>query len=130
MGFAVVPLFALANAAVPIEPSALTDPLAIAVAVGLLVGKPAGVVASSWLAVRLGLARLPEGLSWGVIAGGGFLAGIGSTMALFTAGLALQGEALGGAKIGIMGGSALSGIAGVALLLWLLPSASETQDSA
>ncbi len=130
MAFAIIPLFALANAAVPFEASALTDPTAVAVAVGLLVGKPAGIVAFSWLAVRVGLARLPEGVGWGALAGGGCLAGIGFTMALFIARLALQGEALDAAKVGILGGSALSALVGVALLLWTLPPVDETRDSA
>jgi NhaA family Na+:H+ antiporter len=130
MGFVIIPLFALANAAVPFEASALTDPIAVAVAAGLLVGKPAGILVFSWLAIRVGLARLPEGVGWGALAGGGCLAGIGFTMALFIAGLALQGDALHSAKVGILVGSALSGLVGVALLLWSLPPAGETRDVA
>jgi NhaA family Na+:H+ antiporter len=128
VGFAIMPLFALANAGVPIELSDFTNPVAIAVMLGLVVGKPAGVVVFSWLAVRLGLARLPEGISWGVIAGGGFLAGIGFTMAIFIASLALEGNLLDAAKVGIIVGSFLSAIVGVIILVLLLPKPSQNSE--
>ena len=125
VGFAIIPLFALANAAVPFELSDLKDPIATAVAAGLVVGKPLGIVLFSWLAIRLGLARLPEGVGWGALAGGGFLAGIGFTMALFIAGLALDATTLDAAKVGILAGSAVAAIIGMALLLWRLPRPSD-----
>jgi NhaA family Na+:H+ antiporter len=125
VGFAIIPLFALANAAVPFELSDLKDPIATAVAAGLVVGKPLGIVLFSWLAIRLGLARLPEGVGWGVLVGGGFLAGIGFTMALFIAGLALDATTLDAAKVGILAGSAVAAIVGMALLLWRLPRPSD-----
>ncbi len=89
--------------------------------VGLCIGKPLGIVLFSWLAVRGGLAKLPEGVSWGILAAGGVLAGIGFTMSLFIAGLALSKELLDAAKIGILSGSALCAVLGMALLFWLLP---------
>jgi NhaA family Na+:H+ antiporter len=128
VGFAVMPIFALANAGVTIEISDFTNPVAIAVMLGLLVGKPLGIVVFSWLAVRLGIARLPKGLSWGVVAGGGFLAGIGFTMAIFIAGLALEGNLLDAAKVGIIVGSFLSAIVGVILLVLLLPKPSQNAE--
>ncbi len=76
----------------------------------------------SWLAVRQGLAVLPEELDWSMMAGAGMLAGIGFTMALFIAGLALDGDALDAAKVGILGGSAVAGAAGMAWLRWRLPA--------
>jgi len=85
-----------------------------------VVGKPLGIVAISFLAVRLGLASLPAGVGWGALAGGGALAGIGFTMALFIAGLALDGAALNAAKVGILAGSALAAVAGVGVLLAVL----------
>jgi len=88
---------------------------------GLFVGKPAGIFLFSWLAVRFGIAKLPEGIGWGVITGGGFLAGIGFTMAIFIAGLALDGTLLNAAKVGILAGSVLSAIAGVSMLVLFLP---------
>ncbi len=119
VGFLIMPLFALANAGVVVQLEELTMPVAVASMLGLLFGKPIGIVAFSWLAVKLRLARLPEGVTWGRLIGGGILAGIGFTMALFIAGLALDGVLLNHAKIGVMVGSLLSAIAGLAILFWL-----------
>ena len=120
VAFLVMPLFAFANAGVPFQLSDLGDPVALAVGISLVIGKPLGIVAVSALAVRLGLATLPEGVGWGALAGGGFLAGIGFTMALFIAGLALDGAALNAAKVGILAGSTLAAIASVAILIAVL----------
>jgi len=119
--FAIMPLFALANAGIPIRIDAFGDPVAVAVMLGLVVGKPLGIVATSFLAVRLGVAQLPQGVSWSILTGAGFLAGIGFTMALFIAELALGGPPLEAAKIGILAGSALAAVIGMALLLVRLP---------
>lgn len=116
VGFVIMPLFALANAGVPITMSGFEDPIALAVGVGLLVGKPVGIVLFSFLAVRVGLAALPRGVSWPQMVGAGFLAGIGFTMALFIAGLAIQGPLLDAAKVGILAGSAVAATIGMALL--------------
>jgi len=121
VGFLIMPLFAFANAGVPINLGAFTDSVAIAVAIGLCVGKPVGIVLFSWIAVKLGLAKLPTGVSWPMLAAGGVLAGIGFTMALFIAGLALTDELLDAAKIGILLGSAASAVVGMVLLVRLLP---------
>lgn len=122
VGFVIMPLFALANAGVHVEAEAVTEPVAVAVAVALLLGKPIGVVLFSALAVRCGVARLPHGVSWPVLTGGGFLAGIGFTMSLFVAGLAFAAEPrlLSEAKIGVLLGSVLSALAGTGLLLLAL----------
>ena len=121
VGFLIMPIFALANAGVPISLASLTSPVGHAVALGLLIGKPLGIVLVSFLAVRVGLARLPEGVNWRSLAAGGVLAGIGFTMALFIADLALEGELLGAAKVGILEASALAAVIGTLLLYWLLP---------
>jgi NhaA family Na+:H+ antiporter len=73
--------------------------------------------------VKARLAVLPEGVTWLSIFGGGLLGGIGFTMAIFIAGLALEGQLLNHAKIGIMTGSLLSAILGMAILLTLRPRA-------
>lgn len=117
VGFVIMPIFALANAGVAVELTALTAPVAVAVVVGLVVGKPLGILVLSFLAVKIGLARLPEGLSWRQLASGGCLAGIGFTMALFLAGLALQEPQLSSAKIGILAASAISASLGTMLLV-------------
>jgi len=124
VGFLIMPVFALANAGVPFELADFTEPVALAVMAGLVIGKPVGILLFSWLAVRIVLKRLPERLNWGVMLGAGCLAGIGFTMALFIAGLALSDELLDAAKVGIIGGSVISAVAGMALLVLLLPKPS------
>jgi NhaA family Na+:H+ antiporter len=116
VSFGIMPLFALANAGVRIELGSFGESVAVAVGAGLVAGKPLGVVAASWIAVRSGIARLPDGAGWGGIAGVGALAGIGFTMSLFIAALAFSGPALDAAKVGILGGSVVAGALGLALL--------------
>ncbi|MDH5307908.1 MAG: Na+/H+ antiporter NhaA [Myxococcales bacterium] len=120
--FAIMPVFALANAGVPLEVGAFGEPIAIAVALGLLLGKPLGVLLVSFAAVRVGLAQLPRDVGWGVLAGGGLLAGIGFTMALFIAGLALEGAQLDAAKLGVLAASLLAAGGGILLLFLTLPA--------
>ncbi|MFC1516421.1 Na+/H+ antiporter NhaA, partial [Thermodesulfobacteriota bacterium] len=127
VSFGIMPVFALANAGVSVEMSDFSNPIAIAVGVALFFGKPMGIVLFSWLAVSIGFAKLPKGVGWHAIIGGGFLAGIGFTMALFIAGLALSGDMLDPAKIGIIAGSILSMITGMAILTLPLPKRSEKE---
>jgi NhaA family Na+:H+ antiporter len=124
VAFAVMPVFALANAGVRFDVGDLVDPVAVAVALGLLAGKPIGIALASAVAVRARIARLPDGVTWRQLVGAGMLAGIGFTMALFIAGLSLAGGALDAAKVGILSGSAVSAIAGLAVLAW--PSRART----
>jgi NhaA family Na+:H+ antiporter len=127
VAFLIMPVFALANAGVAFEMQQLTDPVAIAVAVGLLVGKPLGIVALSYVSVRLGVAALPSGVNWGMIVAGGCLSGIGFTMALFITNLALAplGDTmLSAGKVGVLCGSAAAAVIGMALFL-LLPGGKE-----
>ncbi len=117
VGFVIMPLFALANAGVAVQLAAVSDPVAVAVALGLFLGKPVGIVLFSFLAVRAGLAALPTGVSWKILAGGGALGGIGFTMSMFVAGLAFDDPAhLTAAKVGILVGSTASAALGAALL--------------
>lgn len=117
VSFVVLPVFALGNAGVtlsgePIVP-VLTGPVALGVIAGLVVGKPVGVVAASWLAVRLGLAELPPGLGWRHLVGLGILAGIGFTVSLFIGDLAFRASDVADeAKLGILVASLLAGVAG------------------
>jgi NhaA family Na+:H+ antiporter len=122
VAFVIMPLFALANAGVHIEMSELTSPIARSVALGLMIGKPVGIMLFSYLAVRIGIAKLPEGVNWPILLGGGCLAGIGFTMSLFVAGLAFSDhpEMLAAAKLGTLLGSALSVVVATALLLGVL----------
>jgi NhaA family Na+:H+ antiporter len=111
----IMPLFALANAGVALEGagSMLGNPVTLGVVLGLLVGKPAGVMLFSWLAIRLGVGHLPGGVSWGQLHGASWLAGIGFTMSLFVGSLAFGGgDRLNAAKLGILAASALAGVTG------------------
>lgn len=122
VAFVIMPVFALANAGVPFEMSDLGDPVALAIVAGLGLGKPIGVVLFSWVAVRVGLARLPEGITWSVLTAGGVLTGIGFTMALFIAGLALEGDILDASKVGILAISTVCAVLGTVALRVLLPA--------
>ncbi len=121
VAFVIMPLFALANAGITVHADSFSHPVALAVAIALLAGKPAGIFIFSWLAVKAGLARLPAGVGWKAIFAGGLLAGIGFTMALFIAGLAVKGELLEAAKLGVIIGSAASAVAGMVMLALIFP---------
>jgi len=120
VGFFIMPVFALANAGVAIGGNiveSLAQPVSLGVLGGLVLGKPLGVIGASWLAVRSGLAVLPDGISWQHIRGAGCLAGIGFTMSLFIASLAFgESDLLPLAKIGILTASVASGVIGAAIL--------------
>jgi len=116
VSFIIMPLFALANAGVPVKLADLAAPVAVAVSLGLLLGKPLGIVLLSWLAVKLRVAALPEGVTWRHLVAGGILGGIGFTMALFIAELALKDPLLDTAKVGVLAGSFVSAIVGMAML--------------
>lgn len=128
VAFGVLPLFAFANAGVPlagIGAGQLLHPVSLGIVGGLVVGKPVGILALSWLAVRLRLASLPGGVGWGQLAGASLLCGIGFTMSLFIASLAFEqggGAYLGLERIGILSGSLIAGAAGWLLLRRLLRS--------
>jgi NhaA family Na+:H+ antiporter len=119
--YGVMPIFALANAGVTIGftdlASSLAHPVTLGIALGLLVGKPAGIFLFSWAAVRLGICDLPTGVRWRQILGVGILAGIGFTMSLFITNLAFHQPALiTDAKVGIFAASLLAGVVGYLLL--------------
>jgi len=117
--YVVLPLFALANAGVMWSTDVVTDhePLLLAILLGLVIGKPLGLVAASALALSLGIATKPDEYSWRHLAGAGALAGIGFTMSLFIAGEAFPNPTdFAAAKIAVFAASVLSATAGVALL--------------
>jgi Na+:H+ antiporter, NhaA family len=119
VGFAVMPTFALANAGVTFTGGDVGEPVVAAIFVGLVFGKPAGVLAFTWFAVRLGLATKPSSLHWSLLAAGACLTGIGFTMSLFIAGLAFTPGMLQAAKIGILSASAVSAAIGLLVLVML-----------
>jgi NhaA family Na+:H+ antiporter len=119
VGFAVIPIFALANAGVAITAAELGQSVSLAILAGLVLGKPVGVLGFSWLAVRLGLAARGASLSWPFLAAGAFLTGIGFTMSFFIAGVAYAPAMLSAAKLGILAGSICSAAIGISVLVWL-----------
>ena len=118
--FAIMPLFALANAGVPLDGNiveALSTPVALGTMAGLVFGKQIGITLFSWLAVRLGASELPESTSWHHLYGVGWLAGIGFTMSLFITDLAFSSTALvDAAKLGIFAASLVAGVVGWMIL--------------
>ena len=119
--FLVMPLFGFANAGLNlagIGVQSLLHGVASGIAVGLFLGKLIGVFGASWLAVRLGLGERPAGVTWGGICGVSFLAGIGFTMSLFIGTLAWgDGSHAAEIRLGVLEGSLLSAVAGIAILL-------------
>ncbi|MDQ4149261.1 MAG: Na+/H+ antiporter NhaA [Actinomycetota bacterium] len=119
--FVVVPLFALANAGISLNPAefgrAARSPIGLGVALGLLLGKPIGITLFSWLAQGLRLGKLPHRATWRQTIGTSGIAGIGFTVSLFIATLAFEDlVAQGEAKVGILIGSLSSAVLGTALL--------------
>jgi NhaA family Na+:H+ antiporter len=132
VAYAIMPIFALANAGVELDPEALTSGVSIAVATGLAMGKPLGIFLFCFLAVRLGWTRLPNGVTWPIFLGGACLGGIGFTMALFLNALSFPVEDYpvleGAGKIGTLAGSAISAVLGTVILLSFTKSSS-SQDN-
>lgn len=120
--YVVIPVFALANAGIPLSADSLGDAarsrVTLGVVLGLVVGKVLGVSTATWLAVRLGVARLPLGVTWRHIVGMAAVAGIGFTVSIFVAGLAYEdGSALQDqAKVGVLAASVLAAVTGSLLL--------------
>ena len=117
--YAIVPVFALANAGIAIDGGfltrAFTSRITLGILIGYVVGKPLGILAGSWLVTRLTGGRLRPPVGWAAVAGGGTIAGIGFTVALLVATLAFDGTQLEEAKLGV-----LSAAAAAALLTWLI----------
>ncbi|MGK5084929.1 Na+/H+ antiporter NhaA [Bdellovibrionota bacterium FG-1] len=117
VAFGIMPLFALANAGVPLGRGHLLDRVSLGIILGLVLGKQIGITLFSWLAVRLKVAELPRYASWPQLYGVAALGGIGFTMSLFIANLALGDTGLlEGAKIAVLFASVLSAIWGAVVL--------------
>lgn len=119
VAFAIMPLFAFANAGVTLNGEMMASvslPVVLGVLAGLIIGKVVGVTLASFAAVRMGIASLPDQVGWSHIHGVAWLAGIGFTMSLFIANLAFgSGPLLDSAKLGILAASFVAGVTG-----WLL----------
>ena len=129
VAFAILPIFAFANAGLALTGMSLdqlTHPVTLGVVLGLLVGKPVGIMFFVGLAVLLRWVRLPDGVTWRQILGVSFACGIGFTMSLFIAGLAFEhgsGDYFAGDRLGILLGSVLSALMSYAVLSFSLPKA-------
>jgi len=132
VAFIVIPIFALANAGIPITLDSLSEtlshPVLLGVSMGLILGKFIGITGVSWLLLKLNLAVLPKDTRFTQIAGVSLLAGIGFTMSIFVAELGFVGQAenLLMAKTGILAASLLSGIAG---FVWLYLVSKPVEES-
>jgi Na+/H+ antiporter NhaA len=126
--YVVVPLFALANAGIHVTSSLLSkavgSPITLGIVIGYVVGKPVGIVGSSWIASRPSLRGPRPPISWPLIFGGGAVAGIGFTVSLLISGLAFSGERLDEAKLGVLGSAVLAPLVAWAILAFVkrLPS--------
>jgi NhaA family Na+:H+ antiporter len=128
--YVVLPIFALANAGVAWSPGVFEGQgrLICAISLGLVLGKPIGIVAAAWLAVRTGVAAKPDAYSWRQLCGAGALGGIGFTMSLFIAGVAFPDQAdYAAAKIAIFIASLIAGGLGT-LILWPKSEANSIDD--
>jgi NhaA family Na+:H+ antiporter len=124
--FGVIPVFALANAGIDLSAIQWGDvrssSLAIGIIAGLVIGKFIGIAFFSWIAVKVGVGKLPTGVTWPHVLGASCLAGIGFTMSLFIAQLAfVQPELIEQAKLGILVASVVAGMIGYAWLRWGTP---------
>ena len=118
--FVIVPIFALANAGIQLGGDSVTcalkSPIVLGVVLGLVIGKPLGILVTTALALRLRLGRLPDGVRLAHIGAAGAAAGIGFTVSLFVANLSYAGIRLDEAKVAILSASILSAAVGTTLL--------------
>jgi Na+/H+ antiporter NhaA len=117
--YVIVPLFALANAGIPIDTGflgrAFSSPVTLGIVFGYVIGKPVGVTGASWLVTKLSRGRVRPPVGWAAVLGGGMVAGIGFTVSLLIAALAFHGEVLNEAKLGVLTAALASSV-----LTWLL----------
>lgn len=134
VSFQILPLFAFANAGVNLSGigwDALTHAVPLGITLGLFLGKPVGVMLFSWMAIKLGWAKLPEGSNWTMLLGVACITGIGFTMSLFIGSLAFENsiaEYITENRIGILLGTVLSAVAGYLIVALGLRGKPEPQD--
>jgi NhaA family Na+:H+ antiporter len=128
VAFGILPVFAFANAGVSLEGLSIKDllqPIPLGIMLGLVVGKQLGVFSFAWLAVKLGLARLPSGVDFKQVYAVAIICGIGFTMSLFIGMLAFEntsaGEVISTDKLGVLAGSFISATIGYVVLHLVLP---------
>ncbi|MEL6529657.1 MAG: Na+/H+ antiporter NhaA [Pseudomonadota bacterium] len=133
VAFVIIPIFGFANAGVTLiglSPSDLLAPLPLGIALGLLIGKQIGIVGFAYIAVKTGIAKLPDNVGWRKIHGLSLLAAIGFTMSLFIGNLAFADQAqVDAVKLGVLSGSLIAALAGYFMLKASLPDAVPTTES-
>ncbi len=133
VAFLIIPIFGFANAGVSLiglSPSDLLQPLPLGIALGLLIGKQVGIVGFAWLAVKAGIAKLPENVGWRKIHALSLLAAIGFTMSLFIGNLAFEDQAtVDAVKLGVLSGSLIAALAGFFMLRATLPDVPAEPDA-
>ena len=133
--FMILPVFAFANAGLALGDTAwidITNPVTLGIILGLLLGKPVGILLFVGLSVVSGFATLPKDVNWSQLLGAAFACGIGFTMSLFIASLAFEhsgGAYFSGDRLGILIGSAMSGLAGYLVLHFALPKAEQSTSA-
>lgn len=134
VAFLILPIFAFANAGVSLEGLSLSDlaqPMTLGIGAGLFVGKQLGVFGATWIGVKSGIARLPEGVTWRHVYGVACLTGVGFTMSLFIGSLAFGAdETMNAVRLGVIFGSILSGLTGYAVLRYSAPRPAAIQTPA
>jgi Na+/H+ antiporter NhaA len=114
--YVIVPLFALANAGVALEADVIrdvaTEPILLGIVVGLVVGKPVGIVGATWLFSRRRFGNFPRTIPWPPLVGAATVAGIGFTVSLLIADISFEGRQLEEAKLGILAASVIASLAG------------------
>ncbi|MFO0827273.1 MAG: Na+/H+ antiporter NhaA [Phycisphaerales bacterium] len=134
VAFVIMPIFALANAGVGLGGEfreAIGSGVGLGAAIGLVLGKPIGILLATTIGVRTGVCRLPGGVSRAQLVGASCLAGIGFTMSLFIANLSFETKGmLQLAKVGVLGGSIVSGFVGATILFWAKQSRGPSEASA
>ena len=127
VAFIILPVFAFANSGISLSGvgfDQLLHPVPLGIAAGLFLGKQLGVFAFCWIGIKLGIAKMPEGISWGVLYGASMITGIGFTMSLFIGSLSFEQTGVNllfDERLGIIVGSLLSAILGYLLLKRVLP---------
>lgn len=131
VAFVILPIFAFSNAGVPLAGmtmDALFSSVPLGIMLGLAVGKFIGVYSMVWMGIKLGWTKMPQGMTWGSLAGVSFLCGVGFTMSLFIGSLAFEGGGLtyeGSERLGVLLGSGISAVIGVVILSRVLPPAKD-----
>ncbi len=134
VAFAILPIFAFANAGVSLSGSSLGvlfEPLPLGIALGLFLGKQVGIFSMTWLAARLGLGSLPEGVTWRSLYGLSVLCGIGFTMSLFISSLAFEESmvnSMATERLGVLAGTLVSAVWGYLVLRMVLPRQASEDD--